>query len=452
MIALLTSLALATPTWPDLADVPDVDPSPRDAALVVAIEDYSHVADIPGARQNGTDWYRYLVRGRGVPPDRVRLLIDGQATRPEIELALDALLDQADPDGTLWVVFIGHGAPSRDGHDGLLLDVDVRQSAVSVYDRGVSRADLVRQVDASGYGAGVVVLDACFTGQDTSGQALVAGLQPLIPSYADHEPRAVVLSATGPGEFAGPLPGLGRPAFSYLALGGLRGWADADSDGAVTASEAVEYAASALRATVTGRTQTPQLTGIGGVLAHGAEPGPDLAEARLSQLPPDPPDPVAPPVDPDPPVPDPPVDPPVDPTPIVDTPDPDRGGLSSGPLSNPGGYRFEAGGERVPWADVRHLASTTPDGKRAVAQHRSRRIGHEATLGVVGVSALFSGGGVAAVVRECSSDTGCTAVGFEATSALLLVTGGLVALERHQWKKLREHRHLVLDAAEDARP
>ena len=30
--------------------------------------------------------------------------------------------------------------------------------------------------------------------------------------------------------FAGPLPGGGRPAFSYLMLGALRGWADEDGD------------------------------------------------------------------------------------------------------------------------------------------------------------------------------------------------------------------------------
>jgi hypothetical protein len=48
-----------------------------------------------------------------------------------------------------------------------------------------------------------------------------------------------VLSAGKGDQFAGPLPGLGRPAFSWLVLGALRGWGDADRDGTVTAREAV---------------------------------------------------------------------------------------------------------------------------------------------------------------------------------------------------------------------
>src|SRR5690606_17022090 len=98
----------------------------------------------------------------------------------------------------------------------------------------------------------VVVLDACFSGSSARG-ALMTGLQPVIPTHA--LPTAVkttVLTAGAADEFAGPLPGAGRPAFSYLVLGALTGWGDGDAAGRVTASEAVAYAHDAIAATVKG--------------------------------------------------------------------------------------------------------------------------------------------------------------------------------------------------------
>ncbi len=72
----------------------------------------------------------------------------------------------------------------------------------------------------------------------------------------------------------------GRPAFSYLVLGALRGWGDADRDGQVSAEEAVRYAGTAMRVLVKSRTQTPQVHGEGAaapLVKSAGEAGPDLA-------------------------------------------------------------------------------------------------------------------------------------------------------------------------------
>jgi hypothetical protein len=72
--------------------------------------------------------------------------------------------------------------------------------------------------------------------------------------------KPVVLMTAGTSrQFAGALPGMQVPAFSYLALGALRGWADQNRDGAVTAGEAVSFMNEVMSTTVKGRAQTPQL-------------------------------------------------------------------------------------------------------------------------------------------------------------------------------------------------
>ena len=122
------------------------------------------------------------------------------------------------------------------------------------------RADVLSQLDVGTQAQTVAILDACFSGQSGADTSLVAGLQPMIPSYALSSSSAVVLSAGTSKQFAGPLPGASRPAFSYLALGALWGWGDADADGTVTTGEVHEYALGALSALPIGREQTPAIS------------------------------------------------------------------------------------------------------------------------------------------------------------------------------------------------
>jgi hypothetical protein len=132
----------------------------------------------------------------------------------------------------------------------------------------------------------VLVVDACFSGLSPEGEPLVAGLQPAIPTFARHPAGATLLLAAGADQVAGPLPNEPRPAFSALVLDALRGSGDADGDGLVTASEAVDHAGARLFADVADRVQEPELAGPDLVLARASKPAPPP--------PPPPPPPAAP--------------------------------------------------------------------------------------------------------------------------------------------------------------
>ncbi|MEL6348391.1 MAG: SUMF1/EgtB/PvdO family nonheme iron enzyme [Myxococcota bacterium] len=285
MWPLLTVLSAAhadTPVWPDLSAPPVVGGGDRDAGVIVAIEDYSLVGDIPGARDNGLDWYSYLTEGRGISARRVKLLINQQAVREEIVAAVSAAAEQVQPGGTLWFVFIGHGAPSEDGRDGLLIGWDTQQTANSVYARGLPQKELIRLLESNKDAEPLAIIDACFSGQLDDEQALVDGLMPLVPTYATASGRrSTILSAGRSNEFAGPLPGADRPAFSYLALGALYGWGDQNDDGDVNAEEVVDYSLGVLNALPLGRSQTPSLVGDGArSLGRAQKEGPSLSQIR----------------------------------------------------------------------------------------------------------------------------------------------------------------------------
>jgi len=282
-VTLAFPLAAGADGWPDLTAPPKAQgPADGDAAVIVAIEGYFVLQSIPGAEANGTAWYQYLVRSRGLRPSRVRLLLNREATR---EAILGALRDQAakvDASGVLWFVFIGHGAPGPD--DGLLVGADAQQSADGVVKRSVKRGEVDEIIATGKQAASVTVLDACFSGRDQAGQSLVPGLQPLVPTKLKGAATGFIMAAAGGDQFAGPLPGAERPAFSYLVLGALRGWGDRNGDRQVTAMEAFEYAEDTLASVLKGRSQTPESAGQAGgaVLSRTLdEPGPDVVKLAV---------------------------------------------------------------------------------------------------------------------------------------------------------------------------
>lgn len=279
------SRARAQDLWPEMSSpAPAIGGGENDAAVVVGVQGYAFVGEVPGAEANAKAWHRHLTETLGVAPENVKLLTGVDGTREEILSAARKAASRAGPKGTLWFVFVGHGAPSADGKDGLLVGVDAQQKAESLESRSLRRQELLQVLGKSRASAIRVVLDACFSGRKPDGSSLAPGLQPLLtvlsPGAAD--PRMIVLTAAKGDQFAGPLPGAGRPAFSYLVLGGLRGWAG-ENDGRVTAGSLLRYATRALEATLRGRNQTPDLMGQedATVSASAGEKGPNLA--RLAQ-------------------------------------------------------------------------------------------------------------------------------------------------------------------------
>lgn len=291
----LLTLSLGAPAagaaWPELlTSAPAQSPASRDAAVVIGIERYTRVPPVNGAEKVARAWYTYLRQTRGVP--FVKMLIDAQANEVAIPKAIEEARQRVKKGGTLWFVFVGHGAPSADGKDGVLVGVDATQDADILYRRSVARSVILAELERGPQAHSVAILDTCFSGRTSATKALAPGLQPMLP-VADaslKRSKVMLMTAGRASEFAGPLPRGGDvPAFSYLVLGALRGWGDADQDGKVTAAEAHAYAETTLATLLSGRTQTPQIWGPTQtmVLASGRqlERGPNLDQMVMGGAP-----------------------------------------------------------------------------------------------------------------------------------------------------------------------
>ncbi len=275
-----------------------------DAALIVAIEDYERLPDRAGARAMAAAWYRYFREERGIDARRISLLRDGEATPRSVSRALERTRRRVHTDGILWVVFVGHIASPNPGVYG---EMWLRGGDGTPATRAEHAYPIKDLLGRAGYGEhprAVVVLDGCLpgarAGAGVSGtatpetprfrisrtNAFARGLQArgwAGPRHALREPSDVAIYGAGLGVgCVEALPGGELPALSYLLLGGLRGWADGDGNGNVTAVELLRHTVRALRTAISTQPQPqPSLYGAEFTLARRVrEPGPPLAQWR----------------------------------------------------------------------------------------------------------------------------------------------------------------------------
>ena len=287
LLALIAEPSAAAPA----SGMPGLDEPARtgqrastDAAVVIGVEDYTDVPDVPYARRDAQAFDDFVRYTRGIPDDRVTLLRDARSY--EIERAVKDAGARVGPGGRVWVYFAGHGAMDPNGSRRLLLGRDASTDP-DAFARFAVSVDDVRAWATSGGGEAVLVVDACYNGGGRTGEGVLTGGRRLaVPEYAlTATKQAAEWAATGPKELSSPLPAVEHGAFTYFAVGALRGWADGEvdgkRDGSVTGEEANRYVARALR-TVQAQGQTPQLASSDAsklVLAQGVKEVGPSAEA-----------------------------------------------------------------------------------------------------------------------------------------------------------------------------
>ncbi|GEM_PF-3285657 len=116
VVAVAMALSGSGAGWPDLSQPGvAVGGGEKDAAVIVAVEDYPFLPKVEGAVAVGSAWFSYLEGSRKVP--FVLTKFNRDATRLQILKAVEDAAGQVKKGGRLWVVFIGHGAASKDGSD-----------------------------------------------------------------------------------------------------------------------------------------------------------------------------------------------------------------------------------------------------------------------------------------------------------------------------------------------
>jgi len=245
-------------------------------AVVIGVSDYqdSRVPALRYASKDAESFYDWLVSPDGgrYSPQRVKLLVDDDATNNNIKQALYKWLGQAIEEDQVTIFFAGHGSPnSPDTPENLFLlpyDVNYESIESSGFPMWDIETALHRFIKAKKV---TVIADACHSGgigklYDVVNRAnralqinrITSGLQNL-SKVGD---GVAVISASGDSEFSreGEEWGGGHGVFTHFLLEGLKGDADYNSDKDVTLGELIPYISEKVRrATRSG--QSPTVSG-----------------------------------------------------------------------------------------------------------------------------------------------------------------------------------------------
>jgi len=245
-------------------------------ALIIGVSKYRD-SKVPGLRYASDDarafydWAVSLSGGR-IPPSRIKLLLDENATGAAIKKGLFNWLSRALAEDVVTIYFAGHGSPQTpDQTDNLFLlpyDADYSNIATTGFPMWDIETALKRFIKSRKI---IVIADACHTGgvgqafdiARRSGRGIkVNPINSGLRSLSKVGDGVCVISASDDKQLSqeGQQWGSGHGVFTYFLLKGLKGDADYSKDGKVTLGELIPYVSEHVRRE-TKSNQSPTIAG-----------------------------------------------------------------------------------------------------------------------------------------------------------------------------------------------
>lgn len=211
------------------------DTNNKTFAVVIANENYSMVAPVPMALNDGEMFAKYCNQTLGVPETNVRLYKD--ASFGTMLRAMRDIKDISDAfSGDIQVLFYyaGHGIPNEATKDAFLLPIDADGMTT---DGCYSLKRLYDELGSLNAKNTVVFLDACFSGSNRDGDMLASarGVK-LKPKKEEPQGNMIIFSAASDEETAFPYTEKGHGLFTYFLLKKLK-----EEKGNVELGELAEY-------------------------------------------------------------------------------------------------------------------------------------------------------------------------------------------------------------------
>lgn len=221
-------------------------------ALIIGVADYEHVPKLPPTVLDDARAIREILvdpQHCGYPPEHVRLLLDGEATREAILDALAQLSDRSGPESSVLIYVSSHGGRVQGGPDAgeYLIPVDTMPGE-DFARTAISGDELTQALRAVPARKVLVIFDCCHSGgigqpKDATGTAEPAFKAGLSDGYYEHLAAGrgrAILSSSRDTEFSYVLPAAPNSLFTQHLLDGLRGGI-ASEDGLIRVFDLFEY-------------------------------------------------------------------------------------------------------------------------------------------------------------------------------------------------------------------
>lgn len=234
------------------------------AAIIIGIADYRSLPKAEFANNDARAFYDYANRALGIKPENIKLLVDSDADEAEIIKAFRTWLPSVTKSTTdVYVYYSGHGLPASDGK-GLYL-LPPRADREVIEDTAIPFSKINSAIQLAKPRSVTIFLDACYSGQGRSGEALLASARPVSLKIEGKlfPENFTIISASQHDQISSSSPDLKHGIFSYYLMKGMEGDADVNKDGKITLGEIQAYLVENVgrQAGMMSRTQEPQLIG-----------------------------------------------------------------------------------------------------------------------------------------------------------------------------------------------
>lgn len=220
-------------------------------AVVVGIGRYTAMKTLNYTDDDAYQMYAFLKspEGGALSDDQVEILVDENATRTNIELALSDKLGQADADDIVVFYFSGHGV------DGYFVPVDFD----GIHNL-LSHKRVEELLASSSAKHKLVLADACHSGGLLAARSMSASSSRLYDAFLNSNGGTALLMSSRSEEVSLEANNLRSGVFSHYVMRGMKGEADTNQNRIVTVDELHAYVYDKVRE-YTGYRQTPVISG-----------------------------------------------------------------------------------------------------------------------------------------------------------------------------------------------
>ena len=220
-------------------------------AVIVGINDYDKIPKLKFAVNDAKSFYDLLVNFNQIPKENVKLIVNEEATLKNLRSILGTdLKSNAGKEDMVLIYFAGHGAtepdalsPDGDGLEKYLLPYD--SDLNDLYASALPMREILhifRRIQSQSL---IFLADACYSGASGGRTASLSGIRANISdaflNRIANGKGKVVITASGINEVSLEEETLQHGVFTYFLIEALRGNADMDHDGLITADETYNY-------------------------------------------------------------------------------------------------------------------------------------------------------------------------------------------------------------------
>jgi len=231
------------------SDLPQALQLQADAvAVIIGNRQYLNAPEVEYALRDAALMREYLIQVLGYSADNI--LYYANASKADLDTLFGTrehprgkLQNWLKAKSPVFIYYTGHGAPGPQGQR-YLVPVDANLDYLP--HTGYALETLYQNLAQTPYGGLTVVIDACFSGYSPRG-TLFPGRSPLVLETQAVEPvslpQALVINSASQNQLSHWYDDKRHSLFTYYFLKGLRGEADANGDGTLTAHELQAYLA-----------------------------------------------------------------------------------------------------------------------------------------------------------------------------------------------------------------